>query len=113
MICSGRGPRLAGVGALLAAQADALEVSELHLAGDNEDTRGTLQCRDGVCRLQFSLDSRNAAATLSAFGYRPDLAASHARLQGELQWPQSATVSLAKLDGRLHTRLEKRVICLG
>jgi uncharacterized protein YhdP len=104
-----QGHSLGRFGALLAAQADALEVSELHLAGDNEDTRGTLQCRDGVCRLQFSLDSRNAAATLSAFGFRPDLAASHARLQGELQWPQSAPASLATLDGRLHMQLEQGV----
>ena len=99
--------------ALLAAQADALEVSELHLAGDNEDTRGTLQCRDGVCRLQFSLDSRNAAATLSAFGFRPELDASHGRLQGELQWPQQAPTSLATLDGRLHMQLEQGVTRAG
>ncbi len=104
-----QGHSLGRFGALLAAQADALEVSELHLSGDNEDTRGTLQCRDGVCRLQFSLDSRNAAATLSAFGYRPDLVASHARLQGELQWPQSAPASLATLDGRLHMQFEQGV----
>jgi uncharacterized protein YhdP len=105
-----QGRSLGRFAALLAAQADALEVSELHLAGDNEDTRGTLQCRDGVCRLQFSLDSRNAAATLSAFGFRPELAASHAQLQGELQWPQSAPVSLATLDGRLHMQLEQGVM---
>ena len=104
-----QGHSLGRFDALLAAQADALEVSELHLAGDNEDTRGTLQCRDGVCRLQFSLESRNAAATLSAFGFRPELDASHGRLQGELQWPQQAPSSLATLDGRLHMQLEQGV----
>jgi len=104
-----QGHSLGRFDALLAAQADALEVSELHLAGDNEDTRGTLQCRDGVCRLQFSLESRNAAATLSAFGFRPELDASHGRLQGELQWPQQAPTSLAALDGRLHMQLEQGV----
>ena len=81
----------------------------MHLAGDNEDTRGTLHCRDGACRLQFSLDSHDAAATLSAFGFRPDLGASHAQLQGELQWPQQALASLATLDGRLHMQLEQGV----
>ena len=104
-----QGHSLGRFGATLAAGVDALEVSELHLAGDNEDTRGTLQCREGACRLQFSLDSRNAAATLSAFGFRPDLGASHARLEGELQWPQQAPASLATLDGRLHMQLEQGV----
>jgi uncharacterized protein YhdP len=104
-----QGHSLGRFGATLAAGADALEVSELHLAGDNEDTRGTLQCRGGACRLQFSLDSRDAAATLSAFGLRPDLGASHARLEGELQWPQQAAASLATLDGRLHMQLEQGV----
>jgi len=104
-----QGHSLGSFGATLAARADALEVSELHLAGDNEDTRGTLHCRDGACRLQFSLDSHDAAATLSAFGFRPDLGASHAQLQGELQWPESAPASLATLDGRLHMQLEQGV----
>jgi uncharacterized protein YhdP len=104
-----QGHSLGRLGATLAARADALEVSELHLAGDHEDTRGTLQCRDGACRLQFSLDSRDAAATLSAFGLRPDLGASRARLEGELQWPQQAAASLATLDGRLHMQLEQGV----
>jgi len=104
-----QGHSLGRLGATLAARADALEVSELHLAGDHEDTRGALQCRDGACRLQFSLDSRDAAATLSAFGLRPDLGASRARLEGELQWPQQAAASLATLDGRLHMQLEQGV----
>jgi len=104
-----QGHSLGSFGATLAARADALEVSELHLAGDHEDTRGTLHCRDGACRLQFSLDSQDAAATLSAFGFRPDLGASRAQLQGELQWPQSAPASLATLDGRLHMQLEQGV----
>src|SRR6202140_2728340 len=89
-----QGHSLGRLGATLAAGADALEVSELHLAGDNEDTRGTLQGREGACPVQFSLEGRNAAATLSAFGLRPDLSASHARLEGELQWPQQAALSL-------------------
>jgi uncharacterized protein YhdP len=104
-----QGHSLGSFAATLAARADALEVSELHLAGDNEDTRGTLHCRDGACRLQFSLDSHDAAATLSAFGFRPDLGASHAQLQAELQWPQSPSASLATLDGRLHMQLEQGV----
>jgi uncharacterized protein YhdP len=104
-----QGHSLGSFGATLAARSDALEVSEWHLAGDNEDTRGTLHCRDGACRLQFSLDSHDAAATLSAFGLRPDLGASYAQLQGELQWPQSAPASLATLDGRLHMQLEQGV----
>jgi uncharacterized protein YhdP len=104
-----QGHSLGRLGATLAAGADAFEVSELHLAGDNEDTRGTLQCREGACRVQFSLESRDAAATLSAFGLRPDLSASHARLEGELQWPQQAALSLATLDGRLHMQLEQGV----
>src|SRR5207302_917197 len=87
-----------------------LELESAGLAGRNEDSHGSLHCQDGGgCRAEFSLDSRDAASTLAAFGFRPELAASRARLTGELEWPQAASPSLATLAGSLHMRLERGV----
>src|SRR5205823_1511052 len=49
------------------------------------------------------------SAGLAAAGFRPELAASRARLTGELEWPQAASPSLATLAGSLHMRLERGV----
>jgi uncharacterized protein YhdP len=97
----------------LASGADGFDAVELELSGENEDSSGTVRCQDAACQAQFSLDSRDAAATLSAFGFRPDLAASHARLEGELEWPRQPGPSLATLDGRLHMQLEQGVTRAG
>jgi len=42
-----------------------------------------------------------------AFGLRPDVDASHARLAGDLTWNPQAPVPLATLDGHLHMQLEQ------
>jgi uncharacterized protein YhdP len=104
-----QGRSLGSLGAELTSRADGFDVGELRLTGETEDSRGSVHCQDGACRAQFGLDSRDAAATLTAYGFRPELAASHALLTGELQWPQAAGPSLATLAGRLHMQLEQGV----
>ena len=105
-----QGRSLGSLAAQLTFRSDGFDVGEARLAGENEDSHGSLHCQDGgACRAEFGLDSRDAAATLAAFGFRPELAASRARLTGELEWPQAASPSLATLAGSLHMRLERGV----
>ncbi|TLZ20190.1 MAG: hypothetical protein E6K30_05175, partial [Gammaproteobacteria bacterium] len=105
-----QGRSLGSLAAQLTFRSDGFDVGEARLAGENEDSHGSLHCQDGGgCRAEFSLDSRDAASTLAAFGFRPELAASRARLTGELEWPQAASPSLATLAGSLHMRLERGV----
>jgi len=105
-----QGRSLGSLAAQLTFRSDGFDVGEARLAGENEDSHGSLHCQDGgACRAEFSLDSRDAASTLAAFGFRPELAASRARLTGELEWPQAASPSLATLAGSLHMLLERGV----
>src|SRR5437588_215980 len=105
-----QGRSLGSLAAQLTFRSDGFDVGEARLVGENEDSHGSLHCQDGGgCRAEFSLDSRDAASTLAAFGFRPELAASRARLTGELEWPQAASPSLATLAGSLHMRLERGV----
>ena len=108
-----QGRSLGSLRAQLATGPDSFDATGLELAGPSGESEGSVHCRDAACRVRFSLDSRDAAATLSAFGFRPDLTASHARLEGELQWPQQGAPSLATLDGRLHMQLEQGVTHTG
>jgi uncharacterized protein YhdP len=57
--------------------------------------------------LKFTLDSTNAAATLEDFGFRPDLTAAKATLDGDLEWSVGAEQApLETLAGRLDMRLQ-------
>ncbi len=105
-----QGRPLGRLAATLAARPQAFEMSALHIAGDHEDAQAAVRCQDGACRAQFSLYSRDAAATLAALGLRPELDASRARLEGELQWPQRSLPSLATLDGKLHMAFEQGAV---
>lgn len=77
--------RLTGI---LAAQNGTVLIDEMRLAGDTHDAHGTLRCQTGssLCRLSFRVDSTDAARTLEAFGFRPELTASQASLDGDLEW---------------------------
>jgi uncharacterized protein YhdP len=88
---------------------DNLEVRDLELTGASDKTVASARCQDGDCGLKFSLDSTDAAATLTRFGLRPDLTARHAQLTGEVHWPQGSEAALALLSGRLHMQLEDGV----
>jgi len=101
-----QGRALGGLTARLVAQADVLEAGALQLSGDAVRVSGTAHCQAAACLLTFSLDSADAAATLAAFGLRPDTSARRARLEGELRWSPQAAAPLATLGGHLHMRLE-------
>jgi uncharacterized protein YhdP len=86
---------------------NAVNVSDLRLTGRTQDVSGTMRCQNTACRLKFSLDSTNAAATLADFGFRPDLTAATATLDGDLEWNAGIDPSpLVTLAGRLDMHLE-------
>jgi uncharacterized protein YhdP len=102
-----QGRALGRFAGLLTSHGEVLEGSELELSGASGTTRARVRCEGPACSLSFSLESLDAAATLSAFGLRPDLSASRANLAGELHWAPQAPVPLATLGGHLHMQLEE------
>lgn len=108
-----RGHPLGSLGGKLSARPDGLEVSELRLSGASGDTYASAHCQGAACRLQFSLDSRDAAATLAAFGLRPDISAGTGRLEGEVRWSARAAAPLATLAGHLHMQVEDGAVHIG
>ena len=100
--------------ATLVALDDTLDVSDMRLTGSTQEARGTVHCQNTACRLKFSLDSSNAAATLEDFGFRPDLTAAQAALDADVEWQSRPDQSaLATLGGRLNMRLEDGVTRAG
>ena len=86
---------------------NAVNVTGLRLTDSTQEVNGTLHCQSSACRLRFTLDSSNAAATLEDFGFRPELTAAKATVDGDLQWQvASDRPTLATLAGRLNLRLE-------
>jgi uncharacterized protein YhdP len=108
-----QGHSLGRFGAALAFRADTLEVSAAQLSGAAGDARLSARCAAAACRASFSLQSEDAAASLAAFGLRPDLSADHARLEGELQWSPQALAPLATLGGHLHMQLQQGLMHTG
>ncbi|MGH8322785.1 MAG: AsmA-like C-terminal region-containing protein, partial [Steroidobacteraceae bacterium] len=84
-----------------------VDVIDLRLTGSTQDVSGTMHCQNTACRLRFNLASTNAAATLEDFGFRPDLTAARAALDGDLEWRVGPDrPALATLAGSLNMRLE-------
>ena len=100
-----QGHRLGHFTAALASDGATLEVSELALVGAAGDARAHARCTAMLCRARFALASADAAASLAAFGLRPEVSATDAHLEGEMQWAPQAPVPLASLDGHLHMEL--------
>jgi uncharacterized protein YhdP len=93
--------------ATIAARGDSLEVSDLHVTDDSQAVSATVHCQGAGCRLEFNLESSDAAATLEDFGFRPDLSAARAVIGGELEWQsRSNQAALATLVGQLNMRLQ-------
>ena len=87
-----------------------VDVTDLRMNDSTQEVSGTLHCQNTACRLKFNLDSTNAAATLADFGFRPDLTAAKAAVEGDLEWQVGADrPALATLAGRLNLRLEDGV----
>jgi uncharacterized protein YhdP len=92
--------------ARLAAQQGTLRVEELSLRGASAESSASGLCQAGECQLRFWLDSHDGAATLAAFGLRPEVSAAHAQLSGELRLAWPAAAPLATLGGHLHMQME-------
>ena len=93
--------------AMIESSGNVLNVSDLRLRGRTQEVAGTVRCQSAACRLKFNLDSSDAAATLEDFGFRPDMTAARAVLDGDLEWQlRSDQPVLATVVGRLNMRLE-------
>ena len=101
---------LGSLSATIRSAGNAVDVTALHLTGSTQDLDGALHCQGTACRLKFTLDSTNAAATLEDFGFRPELTAAKATVDADLQWQAGETQApLVSLAGRLNMHLEDGV----
>jgi uncharacterized protein YhdP len=104
------GHSLGSAAATIESGGSAVNVTDLRLTDSTQEVNGTLHCQGSACRLRFNLDSSNAAATLEDFGFRPELTAAKATVEGDLEWQVPADrPALATLAGRLNLRLEDGV----
>lgn len=92
--------------ARLGAQDEGLKVDELSLKGTSAQSSASGLCQAGECQLRFWLDTHDGAATLAAFGLKPEASAAHAQMSGELRFAWPAQAPLATLGGHLHMQLE-------
>jgi uncharacterized protein YhdP len=98
---------LGSLSATIHSGGNAVDVTDLRLTDSSQDLNGSMHCQGATCRLKFMLDSRNGAATLEDFGFRPELTAARATLGGDLQWQvRDDQPPLATLAGRLDMHLE-------
>ncbi len=103
-----RGRSLGRLTATVASRDKVVAVDDVRLVNRTHDAHGVLHCQTAMpeCRLTFMVDSTDAAATLTDFGFTPDLAASTASLNGDVEWrPTAEQPWLASLQGTLSMRL--------
>ncbi len=103
-----QGQTLGALVADLSPQPGGALAANVRLGGAAQELQASGRCvTQGSCRIRFDLDSTDLAATLAAFGLRPDLSATAAHLGGELTWSGSRGVPLATLGGHLHMQLQE------
>jgi uncharacterized protein YhdP len=103
-----RGRSLGRLTATMNSRDEVVSVDDARLVSGTHAARGTLHCQTAMptCRLTFTVDSTDAAATLEDFGFKPDLTASAASLSGEAEWrPAPGQPWLAGVQGTLNMRL--------
>ncbi|HEX4674419.1 MAG TPA: AsmA-like C-terminal region-containing protein [Steroidobacteraceae bacterium] len=101
------GHSLGSASATIESGGNAVDITDLRMIDRTQEVNATVHCQSTACRLKFNLDSTNAAATLADFGFRPDLTAAKATVEGDLEWRVGADQpALATLAGRLNLRLE-------
>jgi uncharacterized protein YhdP len=105
-----QGRVLGGFSGTLFVRGQSIESSDLALSGPAGETHASARCLQSGCNLDFSLESGDAAAALTAFGFAPDVTAGKAHLSGELRWSPAASEPLATLGGSLHMRLEEGIM---
>ena len=91
-------------------RAGGVVVDPVHLSGETQDVEAAVRCSSaGACRAQFELASRDAAASLRAFGFRGDVTSRRAVFKGEVQWsrdlPALEQAWLASATGHLTVTL--------
>jgi uncharacterized protein YhdP len=92
----------------VSAQSDGVLVSDLRLSAVAQELRSHLQCTaERTCGGHLSVVSNDLEQTLAAYGFRADMSAQHAQLEGELEWPREAPTPLATLSGHLHMQLDE------
>jgi uncharacterized protein YhdP len=107
-----QGRTLGSLAADVQSTTDGLVIEPLELSGASGDAHGAVRCAASSerCHARFELASRDAAVTLRDFGFRDDLSAQHAALEGELEWPLQLPPGrswLASLTGRLSLALSE------
>ncbi len=101
------GHSIGSASATIQSGGNVVDVTDLRINDSTQDVSGSLHCQGTACRLRFNIESSNGAATLEDFGFRPDLTAARATVDGDLQWHAGgAEPVLATLAGRLNLRLE-------
>ena len=103
-----RGRSLGRLTATMTSKDKVVSVEDAHLVNGTQDAHGVLHCQTATptCRLTFAVDSTDAAATLEDFGFKPDLTASSASLNGEVEWhPTPGQPWLAGVQGTVTMRL--------
>jgi uncharacterized protein YhdP len=76
---------------------------------DTFSGEGNVQCAAGLatCDVKFALSTDSAARALVDLGFRPDIAASHGMLSGELTWaPRTAGSWLQTASGSVKMRFD-------
>ena len=97
-----RGRSLGRLTAYMTSQDNVVVFDDARLVNDTHDAHGVLRCQTAmpICRLSFTVDSSDAAATLADLGFRPDLAAGSGSLNGDVEWqPTTGEPWLAGLRG--------------
>src|SRR3569833_1248764 len=103
-----RGRSLGRLTASMSSRDNVVSIEDARLVSGTHDAHGALHCQPAMpaCRLTITVDSTDAAATLEDFGFKPDLTAATASLNGELEWrPASGQPWLTGLQGTLTMRL--------
>jgi uncharacterized protein YhdP len=105
-----QGRTLGSFAAQLRSNKEGIAIEPLELSGPNGNARGTVRCGADTlkCHATFELASRDAAATLRDFGFRDDVSARQASLEGELDWPMALRPErswLSSLSGKLSLAL--------
>jgi uncharacterized protein YhdP len=104
------GHSLGSASATIQSGGNAVDVTDLRITDSTQDVSGSLHCQSTACRLKFNIESSNGAATLADFGFRPELTAAKATVDGDLEWHVGSDQPvLATLAGRLNLRLEDGV----
>jgi uncharacterized protein YhdP len=104
------GHSIGSASATIQSGGNVVDVTDLRITDSTQDVSGALHCQGTACRLKFNIESSNGAATLADFGFRPDLTAAKATVDGDLEWHVGGDQPvLATLAGRLNLRLEDGV----